>query len=277
MSVTSMKELLESGVHFGHQSKRWNPKMKKYIFGERNGIHIVDLQQTVVKLQEACEFIKKIVGEGQSILFVGTKRQAQQIVEAEAKRGQMFYVNQRWLGGMLTNFITIRKNVERLQKLEKWKADGTYERLPKKEVASLEKDRMKLNKYLEGIRGMTGLPGAIYVVDTKVEGIAIHEAKRLSVPVIAIVDTNCDPEEVDYVIPGNDDAIRSIKLITSRVADAVIEGLQLRAQKTPQGPKPTAVSMSDLRDVAGLDSPDLVPLETGEGPEGSLEGAPHGD
>lgn len=234
MSVISMKELLEAGVHFGHQTKRWNPKMKKYIFGERNGIYIIDLQKTVKRFDAAYEFVKGTVAEGRSILFVGTKRQAQEVVETESKRCQMFYVNQRWLGGMLTNFQTIRKNIERLKKLEAASTDGTYDRLTKKEISDLEKDRVKLEKYLNGIKDMNTLPGAVYIVDTKKEHIAVQEAKRLEIPVIAILDTNCDPEDADLIIPGNDDALRAIRLITTRIADAAIEGLQIRAKKHPQ-------------------------------------------
>jgi len=276
MPVISMKELLEAGVHFGHQTKRWNPKMRKYIYGERNGIHILDLQKTVKKFQEAYDFVKGIVGEGQSVLFVGTKRQAQDIVEGEAKRGSMFYVNQRWLGGMLTNFATIRKNVDRLKKLETWKTDGTYERLPKKEVAGLEKDRIKLEKNLSGIREMSVLPGAVYIVDTKIEKIAVLEAKRLGIPIIAILDTNCDPEEMDFVIPGNDDAIRSIKLITSRIADAAIEGLQLRSQRAMEAGKPAAVTAADLQIQITPDAPESAAANAKTGLEGTVGGTNNG-
>ena len=276
MPVISMKELLEAGVHFGHQTKRWNPKMRKYIYGERNGIHILDLQKTVKKFQEAYDFVKGIVAEGQSVLFVGTKRQAQDIVEGEAKRGSMFYVNQRWLGGMLTNFATIRKNVDRLKKLETWKTDGTYERLPKKEVAGLEKDRIKLEKNLSGIREMSVLPGAVYIVDTKIEKIAVLEAKRLGIPIIAILDTNCDPEEMDFVIPGNDDAIRSIKLITSRIADAAIEGLQLRSQRAMEAGKPAAVTAADLQIQITRDAPESAAANSQTGLEGIVGGTNNG-
>ncbi len=253
-----MKELLEAGVHFGHQTKRWNPKMKKYIYGARNGIHILDLQITVKKFHEAYDFVKEIVAQGQSILFVGTKRQAQDIVESEAKRCSMFYINQRWVGGMLTNFATIRKNVERLKRFETWKTDGTYDRLPKKEVAQHEKSRAKLELYLSGIRDMTGLPGAVYIVDTRIERIGILEAKRLGIPIIAIMDTNCDPEDVDFVIPGNDDAIRAIKLITSRMADAAIEGLELRAQRLAEVSKPEAVTTADLQSQGPVETPEMA-------------------
>lgn len=234
MSVISIKELLEAGVHFGHQTNRWNPKMKKYIYGERNGIYIVDLQKTAKKFEKAYEFVKNVAAEGQAILFVGTKRQAQEIIQEEARRCGMFYVTHRWLGGMLTNFQTIRKSVEKLKKLEAAQTDGTFERLPKKEVAKLEKERVQLEKNLEGIKEMTTLPGAVYVVDTRMERTAVLEARRLMIPIVAIVDTNCDPDEIDYPIPGNDDALRAIKLITTRIADAVIEGRQAA------GPQPGA-------------------------------------
>ena len=266
MAVITMKELLEAGVHFGHHTKRWNPKMKKFIFGERNGIYIIDLQKTVKCFRTVYDFVKKTVAEGQSILFVGTKRQAHEVIESEAKRCQMFYVNQRWLGGMLTNFQTIRKNTTRLKKLEAAKADGTHEGLTKKEIGLLEKDRKRLEKYLAGIKDMGTLPGAVYVVDTKNEDLAVREAKRLGIPVIAILDTNCDPEDVDYIIPGNDDALRSIKLITTRIADAAVEGLQIRekkqAQAAPSGepPKPSEGNI----ERAEMSSP-AVPVETTAG------------
>ncbi len=224
MAVVTMKELLEAGVHFGHQVKRWNPKMKKYIFGERNSIHIIDLQKTVKAVEEAYEFIKSVAQQGKPILFVGTKKQAQEAIEEEAKRAGVFYVNQRWLGGMLTNFTTIKMSIEKLRRFERMKEDGTFERLPKKEVATIMKEMAKLQKYLGGIKDMETLPGAIFVVDPKKEKIAVHEARLLGIPVVAIVDTNCDPDDADYVIPGNDDAIRTIKLITSKMANAVIEG-----------------------------------------------------
>ncbi len=222
--VAAMKELLEAGVHFGHQVKRWHPKMKKYIFGERNGIYIIDLQKTVKGLEDAYNFVKEVSIAGLPVLFVGTKKQSQDAIREEAERAGAYYVNQRWLGGMLTNFSTIKKSIEKLKKIETMKQDGTYELLPKKEVSALEKERDKLEKNLSGIKEMNTLPGAIFIVDPKKERIAIAEAKKLKIPVIAIVDTNCDPDEVDYVIPGNDDAIRAIKLITSKIADAIIEG-----------------------------------------------------
>ncbi|HAK87918.1 MAG TPA: 30S ribosomal protein S2 [Nitrospiraceae bacterium] len=224
MGVVTMKELLESGVHFGHQVKRWNPKMKKYIFGERNGIHIIDLQKTLKGVEAAYEFVKNTAAKGASILFVGTKKQAQDSVAEEARRAGAFYVNNRWLGGMLTNFSTVKKSIERLKKIETMKEDGTYNVLTKKEVAQLEKERTKLEKNLSGIKDMTTLPGAIFVIDPKKEKIAVAEARRLSVPLVGVVDSNCDPDDVDHVIPGNDDAIRAIKLLSSKMADAVIEG-----------------------------------------------------
>lgn len=224
MAAITMKQLLEAGTHFGHQTKRWNPKMKKYIFGARNGIYIIDLQKTVRKLKEACKFARDVSSEGGSILFVGTKKQGMEIIGEEARRCQMFYVNQRWLGGMLTNFNTIRRSVNRLKAIERMKEEGTFEALTKKEVIRLEKERAKLEKYLSGIKEMDSLPRAVFIIDTKKERIALSEANKLSIPTIALVDTNCDPDEVDYVIPGNDDAIRSIRLVTMKIADAVIEG-----------------------------------------------------
>lgn len=226
MAVVSMKELLEAGVHFGHQTRRWNPKMKPYIFTERNGIYIVDLQKTVRKMEEAYNFVRDLAAEGQEILFVGTKKQAQESIEYEAQRCGMHYVNQRWLGGMLTNFNTIRTRIDELHRLNQMEQDGTFEVLPKKEVIKLLLERDKLERNLGGIRNMERLPAAIFVVDPRKEKIAIAEARNLGIPIIAIVDTNCDPDEADYVIPGNDDAIRAVKLITSRIADAVLEGRQ---------------------------------------------------
>ncbi|MGI5921720.1 MAG: 30S ribosomal protein S2 [Syntrophomonadaceae bacterium] len=226
MSVITMKQLLEAGVHFGHQTRRWNPKMATYIYMERNGIYIIDLQQTVKKFDEAYSFIKNVVAEGKGVLFVGTKKQAQETIKEEASRCGMFYVNQRWLGGMLTNYKTIRKRVLRLRELEKMEEDGTFEVLTKKEVAKLLNERERLERFLGGIKNMDKLPGAIFVVDPRKEKIAVAEAHKLNIPVVAIVDTNCDPDEIDYVIPGNDDAIRAVKLISSKIADAVVEGNQ---------------------------------------------------
>ena len=226
MSVISMKQLLEAGVHFGHQTRRWNPKMKEYIFTERNGIYIIDLQKTVKKIDEAYYFIRDLAMEGGTVLFVGTKKQAQESIEQEAKRCDMYYVNQRWLGGMLTNFKTIQSRINKLRKIEKMEADGDFDLLPKKEVIQLKAEQEKLEKNLGGIKEMKKLPSAMFVVDPRKEHIAILEAKALGIPVVAIVDTNCDPDEADYPIPGNDDAIRAVKLIASKIADAVLEGRQ---------------------------------------------------
>jgi len=226
MSVISMKQLLEAGVHFGHQTRRWNPKMKEYIFTERNGIYIIDLQKTVRKAEEAYNFVRDLAMEGRTLLFVGTKKQAQESIEQEARRCGMYYVNQRWLGGMLTNFKTIQTRIERLRRIEKMEADGDFALLPKKEVIKLQAERDKLEKNLSGIKDMKGLPAAMFVVDPRKEHIAIAEAHNLGIPVVAIVDTNCDPDEIDYPIPGNDDAIRAVKLIASKMADAVLEGRQ---------------------------------------------------
>ena len=226
MAVISMKQLLEAGVHFGHQTRRWNPKMAEYIFTERNGIYIIDLQKTAKKIEEAYAFIRDVALDGKDILFVGTKKQAQEAITEEAKRIGMYYVNNRWLGGMLTNFKTIRKSIDRLYQLQKMEEDGTFELLPKKEVMKLKKEMEKLEKNFGGIKEMKDMPGAMFVVDPRKEKIAIAEAKRLNIPVVAIVDTNCDPEEVDYVIPGNDDAIRAVKLIVECIANAVLEAKQ---------------------------------------------------
>jgi small subunit ribosomal protein S2 len=223
-----MKELLEAGVHFGHQTRRWNPKMKEYIFGERNGIYILDLQKTHRMLQEALLFVQNLAGQGRTILFVGTKRQAQEAVAEEAQRCGMPYVTERWLGGLLTNFVTIRRSLDRLKDLEAMSTDGRHERLTKKEVAHLEKERIKLEKSLSGVKGMKTVPDAVFVIDTRKEAIAVAEARKLKIPVVGIVDTNCDPDEVDYVIPGNDDALRAIRLFAGRLADAALAGRGLR-------------------------------------------------
>jgi small subunit ribosomal protein S2 len=223
MSVISMKQLLEAGVHFGHQTRRWNPKMKKYIFTERNGIYIIDLQKTVKKVDEAYNFVKDIAADGGTILFVGTKKQAQESVRDEATRSGMYYVNQRWLGGTLTNFQTIRKRINRLKDIERMEEDGTFEVLPKKEVVYLLKEKERLVKFLGGIKDMDRLPDALFVIDPRKERIAIAEAHKLNIPIIGMVDTNCDPDEIDYVIPANDDAIRAVKLLTSKMADAILE------------------------------------------------------
>ena len=226
MSVISMKQLLEAGVHFGHQTRRWNPKMKKFIFTERSGIYIIDLQKTVKKLEEAYFFMRDVAAEGKGILFVGTKKQAQESIETEAKRCGQYYVSNRWLGGMLTNFKTIRSRVARLNEIDKLEETGDIDLLPKKEVIKLMAEKEKLEKNLGGIREMTSIPGAIFIVDPRKERIAVAEAKTLGIPIIAIVDTNCDPDEIDYPIPGNDDAIRAVKLIAAKMADAVLEGKQ---------------------------------------------------
>ena len=226
MAVVTMKQLLEAGVHFGHQTRRWNPKMKPYIFTERNGIYIIDLQKTVKMMEDAYAFVRDVVADGGTVLFVGTKKQAQNTIREEAERCGMFYVNVRWLGGMLTNFQTIRKRVGRLQEIEQMETDGSFNVLPKKEVLQLMKEKQKLEKFLGGVRDMEKLPDAVFVVDPRKERIAVQEARKLNIPIISIVDTNCDPDEIDYVIPGNDDAIRAIKLICGRISDAVIEGLE---------------------------------------------------
>ncbi|WP_174613299.1 30S ribosomal protein S2 [Virgibacillus ihumii] len=243
MSVISMKQLLEAGVHFGHQTRRWNPKMKKYIFTERNGIYIIDLQKTVKKVDEAYKYVKDLAANGGSILFVGTKKQAQESVRDEATRSGMFYVNQRWLGGTLTNFQTIRKRINRLKDIERMEEDGTFEVLPKKEVVDLLKEKDRLVKFLGGIKEMNKLPDAMFVIDPRKERIAIAEAHKLNIPIIGIVDTNCDPDEIDYVIPANDDAIRAVKLLTSKMADAVLE--------VKQGEE-----LEDVQEVPGEEQPE---------------------
>ena len=221
-----MKQLLEAGVHFGHQTRRWNPKMARFIFTERNGIYIIDLQKTVKKIEEAYDFVREVAETGKPILFVGTKKQAQDSIKEEAERSGMYFVNERWLGGMLTNHKTIKTRIDRLRKLEKMQEDGTFDVLPKKEVIKLMAEKEKLEKYLGGIKDMPELPGALFVVDPRKERIAIKEAQKLGIPVVGIVDTNCDPDELDFPIPGNDDAIRAVKLITAKLADGVIEGRQ---------------------------------------------------
>ncbi len=223
MAVISMKQLLEAGVHFGHQTRRWNPKMAEYIFTERNGIYIIDLQKTVRKVEEAYSFVRNTVADGETVLFVGTKKQAQETIQEEADRCGMFFVNQRWLGGMLTNFKTITSRIARLEEIEKMEEDGHFEVLPKKEVIELRKEQERLTRFLGGIRGMKTLPGVVFIVDPRKERIAVAEARKLGIPIVAVVDTNCDPDEIDYVIPGNDDAIRAVKLLTTTMADAVVE------------------------------------------------------
>ena len=231
MANITMKELLEAGVHFGHQTKRWNPKMKEFIFGERNGIYIIDLQKTLKMFKDASKVVQEMAGGGKTILFVGTKRQAQDAIAEEAQRCGMFHVNQRWLGGLLTNWVTVQKSVKRLKELDEMATDGRYELLPKKEVIKLERERKHLQANLAGIKNMTRLPDAIFVIDSNKEQIAVREARKLGIPVLAVVDTNCDPSEVDYVIPGNDDALRAIRLFAAKIADSVAEGAQLMTDK----------------------------------------------
>lgn len=237
MSSITMKEFLEAGVHFGHQTRRWNPKMKEYIYGERNGIYIIDLQKTLKLFKEAAKFVSDVAAEGRALLFVGTKRQAQEAIAEEAARCGMFWVNHRWLGGLLTNNMTIQKSIQRLKEIEEMGRDGRYELLPKKEVLKLERERQHLERNLAGIKDMPGLPEALFVVDSNKERIAVLEAHKLGIPVVAIVDTNCDPDYVDYVIPGNDDALRSIRLFTSRIADSVLEGRQAAAERQLEAEK----------------------------------------
>ena len=231
MSGIALKDLLEAGVHFGHQTKRWNPKMKQFIFGERNGIYIIDLAKTAKLFRDAEQFVSNLAADGRTVLFVGTKRQAQDAIAEEAQRSKMFFVNQRWLGGLLTNFSTIQRSLARLRDLEAMETDGRYESLSKKEIAQIEKEKRKLQKNLEGIRNMSRLPDALFVVDTRKEKIAVDEARKLKIPVIGVVDTNCDPDEVDYVIPGNDDALRAIRLFASKIADAVSAGRGMRESR----------------------------------------------
>jgi small subunit ribosomal protein S2 len=262
MSTITMKELLEAGVHFGHQAKRWNPKMKKYIFGERNGIYIIDLQKTLKLFKEAYEYVRTSAAEGKDILFVGTKKQAQDAITEEAKRCGMYYISSRWLGGMLTNFATIKKSIERLRKIEKMKEDGTYDKLTKKEVAGLEKERTKLEKILCGIKTMTQPPSMLFVIDPRKETIAVLEANKLNIPVVAVVDTNCDPDNIDYVIPGNDDAIRAIRLMASKMADAVIEGRQAIVKE--QGEAMEAAKAAGATEPAPADLPEAAEAEGDE-------------
>ncbi|MGA8214041.1 MAG: 30S ribosomal protein S2 [Candidatus Sulfotelmatobacter sp.] len=231
MATITMKELLEAGVHFGHQTKRWNPKMKEYIFGERNGIYIIDLQKTLKMFKEASKFVQELAADGKIVLFVGTKRQAQDAIAEEATKCGGFYINQRWLGGLLTNWITVQKSVKRLKELDEMATDGRYELLPKKEVIKLERERKHLQANLAGIKNMSRLPDAVFVIDSNKEQIAVREARKLGIPVVAVVDTNCDPSEVDYVIPGNDDALRAIRLFTSKISESIAEGAQLMSDK----------------------------------------------
>ena len=263
MASVSMKELLEAGVHFGHQTRRWNPKMKPYIFGERNGIYIIDLQKTLRMFKEATRFITEVTAQGGSLLFVGTKRQAQDAVAEEARRCGMYYVNQRWLGGLLTNFVTIKKSVGRLKELDEMSTDGRYELLSKKEVARLERERRGLEKNLSGIKEMTSLPRILFVIDSKKEEIAVREANRLQIPVVAVVDTNCDPDRIDHVIPGNDDALRAIKLFTSKVADAVVDGTAVLTEKTEAREGAVKDGSQSSPEGEAASGKDVPPVESG--------------
>jgi small subunit ribosomal protein S2 len=256
----TMKELLEAGVHFGHQTKRWNPKMKEYIFGERNGIYIIDLQKTLKMFKEASKFVQDNAAEGRTIMFVGTKRQAQEAIAEEASRCGMFYINQRWLGGLLTNWVTVQKSVKRLKDLDEMATDGRYELLPKKEVVKLERERKHLQANLAGIKTLGRLPDAIFVIDSNKEQIAVKEARKLGIPVVAVVDTNCDPSEVDYIIPGNDDALRAIRLFASKIADSVVEGSQAATDK--QGAELAAgITASEESKGEEAASPEAAPAE----------------
>jgi small subunit ribosomal protein S2 len=273
-----MKELLEAGVHFGHQTKRWNPKMKEFIFGERNGIYIIDLQKTLKMFKEASKFVQDLAAEGRIILFVGTKRQAQDAIAEEAQRCSMFYVNQRWLGGLLTNWVTVQKSVKRLKELDEMATDGRYDLLPKKEVIKLERERKHLQANLAGIKNMTRLPDAIFVIDSNKEQIAVRESRKLGIPVVAVVDTNCDPSEVDYVIPGNDDALRAIRLFTSKISESIAEGVHARDDKqmadiqavaAPEPAVEAAGAEDQLSGVAAEGEPvAAVAGADGTGPEG---------
>jgi small subunit ribosomal protein S2 len=273
LATITMKELLEAGVHFGHQTKRWNPRMKEYIFGERNGIYIIDLQKTLKMFKEASKFVTDLTSQGKVILFVGTKRQAQDAIAEEANRCGMFYINQRWLGGLLTNWITVQKSVKRLQELDEMATDGRYELLTKKEVIRLERERKHLQANLAGIKNMRRLPDALFVVDSNNEAIAVKEARKLGIPVVAVVDTNCDPTVVDYVIPGNDDALRAIRLFTSKVSDSVVEGVQMAGERRASDAGVTADAQLEASPVelsgleAGADEP------AGDGDEVDLEAA----
>lgn len=249
MAVISMKQLLEAGVHFGHQTRRWNPKMKKYIFTERNGIYIIDLQKTVKKVDEAYNFVKQIGENGGTILFVGTKKQAQESVRDEAIRSGMFFINQRWLGGTLTNFGTIRKRINRMKDIERMQEDGTFDVLPKKEVVGLMKERDRLDKFLGGIKDMKKVPDALFIIDPRKERIAVAEAHKLNIPIVGIVDTNCDPDEIDYVIPANDDAIRAVKLLTGKMADAILESKQGEELEEVEAPKTTEAEATEQKEA----------------------------
>ncbi|MFI5103202.1 MAG: 30S ribosomal protein S2 [Terriglobales bacterium] len=277
MANITMKELLEAGVHFGHQTKRWNPKMKEFIFGERNGIYIIDLQKTLKMFKEASKFVQDLAADGRIILFVGTKRQAQDAIAEEAQRCSMFYVNQRWLGGLLTNWVTVQKSVKRLKELDEMATDGRYDLLPKKEVIKLERERKHLQANLAGIKNMTRLPDAIFVIDSNKEQIAVRESRKLGIPVVAVVDTNCDPSEVDYVIPGNDDALRAIRLFTSKISESIAEGVHARDDKQmadiqavaePEPVVAAPVAETIVAEVAAEVAAEDAPAAPTPGPEG---------
>jgi small subunit ribosomal protein S2 len=275
LATITMKELLEAGVHFGHQTKRWNPKMKEYIFGERNGIYIIDLQKTLKMFKEASKFVQDLATDGRIVLFVGTKRQAQDAIAEEAQKCGAFYINQRWLGGLLTNWVTVQKSVKRLKELDEMATDGRYELLPKKEVIKLERERKHLQANLAGIKNMNRLPDAIFVIDSNKEQIAVREARKLGIPVVAVVDTNCDPTEVDYVIPGNDDALRAIRLFTSKISESIAEGAQLMTDKQVadmQAASDAAQAAADAapeyhsEEAAGVDPAEDISMEEVLGP-----------
>jgi len=274
LATITMKELLEAGVHFGHQTKRWNPRMKEYIFGERNGIYIIDLQKTLKMFKEASKFVQELASEGKIVLFVGTKRQAQDAIAEEATKCGGFYINQRWLGGLLTNWVTVQKSVKRLKELDDMATDGRYELLPKKEVIKLERERKHLQANLAGIKNMTRLPDAIFVIDSNKEQIAVREARKLGIPVVAVVDTNCDPTEVDYVIPGNDDALRAIRLFTSKISESIAEGAQLMTDKqvaemqagTEQAQAAEAAPAEYAEEAAAVDPSEDISMDEVLGP-----------
>jgi len=267
VATITMKELLEAGVHFGHQTKRWNPRMKEYIFGERNGIYIIDLQKTLKMFKEASKFVQDLAADGKIVLFVGTKRQAQDAIAEEATKCGGYYINQRWLGGLLTNWVTVQKSVKRLKELDEMATDGRYELLPKKEVIKLERERKHLQANLAGIKNMTRLPDAIFVIDSNKEQIAVREARKLGIPVVAVVDTNCDPTEVDYVIPGNDDALRAIRLFTSKISESIAEGASLMQEATDRAQAAVAPQLSEYAEEAGaVDASEDISMEEVLGP-----------
>ena len=272
MANITMKELLEAGVHFGHQTKRWNPKMKEYIFGERNGIYIIDLQKTLKMFKEASKFVQELAASGKTIMFVGTKRQAQDAITEEATRCNMYYVNNRWLGGLLTNWVTVQKSVKRLKELDEMATDGRYELLPKKEVIVLERARKHLQANLAGIKNMSRVPDAIFVVDSNKEQIAVREARKLGIPVVAVVDTNCDPSEVDYVIPGNDDALRAIRLFTSKISESIVEGQQMRmAAQTDEPVAAAEVPVEEGVEIHAAEAPASESYIADDGEDISME------